>query len=84
MKSLERRFSNITKKNPNWSSYTCFYEAIKGQRFSKQIIHRWFQKLVDKDDYAKSEKRDILAHLVGLSNPLRTTGIEGKSALETT
>ncbi len=84
MKSLERRFNNITEKNPQWSSYTRFYEAIKRQNFSKQTIHRWFQKLVNKDDYARSEKRDILAHLVSLSNPLRTTETEGKSAPETT
>ena len=81
MRSIERRFFNIKEKNPQWSSYYCFYEAIKGQNFGRQTIHRWFQKLVDADDYARSEKRDILAHLVGLSNPLRITGIEGKSAL---
>jgi len=77
MKSLERRFNNITEKNPNWSSYICFAEAIKGQNFSKQIIHRWFNKLVEKGDYAKNEKKAVLAFLVGLSNPVRTTGNEG-------
>ncbi len=80
MKSLERKFNNITEKNPNWSSYTCFAEAIKGQGFSKQTIHRWFQKLVDKSDYARSEKKEILAHLEGLSNSVRTTKIKGKTA----
>ena len=80
MKSIERRFNNITEKKPFWSSYTCFAEAIKGQKFSEQIIHRWFNKLVDKDDYAKSEKKTVLEFLVSLSNPVRTTGNEGKSA----
>lgn len=81
MKSLERRFNNITEKNPSWSSYTCFVNAIKEQGFSEQIIHRWFNKLVDKDDYAKKEKRAVVDFLVGLSNPVRTTGNRGKSAL---
>ena len=49
MKSLERRFNNITKKNLYWSSCTCFTEAIEKQNFSKQTIHRWFNKLVEKD-----------------------------------
>ena len=80
MKSLKRRFNNITEKNQNRSSYICFVEAIKGQGFSKQTIHRWFQKLVDKNDYARSEKKAILAHLEVLSNPVRTTEIEGKTA----
>lgn len=70
MKSLERRFKNIAEKNPVWSSYICFAEAIKNQHFSKQTISRWFQKLVNKDDYARKEKRAILSHLDNLSNTL--------------
>ena len=81
MKSLERRFNNIKEKNPNWSSYLCFSSAIKGQSFNKQTIHRWFQKLVDKDDYARSEKRVILAHLDNLSNTVRATKIESRTTL---
>ena len=80
MKSLERRFNNVAEKNPVWSSYICFAEAIKGRGFSKQTIHRWFQKLVDKNDYARSEKKAILAHLDGLSNSVRTTKIKSKTA----
>ena len=78
MKSLQRQFNNITEKNPNWSSHTCFAEAIKGQGFSKQTIHRWFQKLVDPNDYAKSEKKEILAYLESLTNTPRTTKIKGR------
>lgn len=73
MKSLQRRFNITIEKNPNLSSYSCFARAIKEQGFNKQTIHRWFQKLVDKDDYTKKEKRAVLAHLENLSNPLRTT-----------
>lgn len=80
MKSLARRFKNITEKNPHLSSYTCFVRTIKEQGFNRQTIHRWFQKLVDKDDYAKRDKRAVLAHLNNLSNPLRTTRIEDKTA----
>ena len=80
MRSLERRSNNIAKKNPSWSSYICFAEAIKRQSFSKQTTHRWFQKLVDRNDYARSEKKEILAYLEGLLNPMRTTEIKGKTA----
>jgi hypothetical protein len=80
MKSIERRYNNITEKNPNWSSYTCFAEAIKGQSFSKQVISRWFNKLVEKDDYAKKEKRAVLGFLIDLSNPVRTTENRDKSS----
>lgn len=80
MKSLERRFNNIAERNPKWSSYICFAEAIKEQSFNKQTIHRWFQKLVEKDDYARNEKKAILAHLDNLSTPLRTTETRDKTA----
>ncbi|KKQ00899.1 MAG: hypothetical protein US07_C0005G0014 [Candidatus Levybacteria bacterium GW2011_GWB1_36_18] len=83
MKSLERRFNNITEKKPNQSSYLCFAEAIKRRGFSQQTIHRWFQKLVDKSDYAKGEKKGLLENLGNLSNPVRTTEIEGKTASQT-
>ena len=67
MKSIERRFNNIKKDNPYWSTYICFAEAIKNQNFSKQTLHRWFNKLVDKNDYSKSDKRAILSHLDALT-----------------
>ena len=80
MKSLEKRFNNIAERNPNYSSYLCFAEAIKRQSFTKQTIQRWFKKLVDKDDYAKGEKKEILAYLEGLTNFVRTTKNKSKSA----
>lgn len=75
MKSLERRFNNISNKNPNLSSYLCFVEAVRGQGFSKQTIHNWFSQLVDKGDYNKTEKRALLEHLTNLSNVIEE-GIE--------
>ena len=73
MKSIERRYKNIVKENRSWSSYMCFAEAIKKQGFNEQIISRWFKKLVNKNDYAKNEKKQILSFCLKLSNPLRRT-----------
>lgn len=69
MKSLERRFNNISVKNPCSSSYICFAEAVRGQKFSKKIIAIWFNKLVDRDDYSKKDKKELLSQLNLLSNP---------------
>lgn len=68
MKSLERRFNNITKKNLNYSSYLCFVETIKGGKFDRRTIRQWFDKLVDKDDYDQSERKDIIKNLSDLTN----------------
>ncbi|MGI6347618.1 MAG: hypothetical protein ACOXZ1_00235 [Patescibacteria group bacterium] len=67
MKSIQRRFKNIQEKNPYWSSMTCFNEAIKEQGFSKKNIYYWFSRLVDKKDYSKSDKKEILSFLLKLS-----------------
>ena len=75
MKSIERRFDNIAEKNQSWSSYVCFAEAVKGQGFTRQTLHRWFQKLVDKDDYSQGDKKELLTNLENLSKPVRTAEI---------
>lgn len=66
MRSIQRRFKKIIKRNFLWSSYVCFAEAVKFQQFSKGAIHYWFNRLVDKDDYSKKEKRNLLKHLCNL------------------
>lgn len=68
MRSIERRYKNIEARNPFWSAYVCFVEAVKNQHFNRQAISRWFSKLVEKDDYARSDKNQILKQLEDLSN----------------
>jgi len=72
MRSLQRRFNNITGGNPYWSSYICLAEAIDEQGFSRQTISKWFNKLVEKDDYDKKDRRAILKHLSKLSQEIKT------------
>jgi hypothetical protein len=67
MRSLRRIFKRIRDENPYWSDYTCFAEAIRGRRFSRKTIIRNFNSLVDKEDYAKNEKKGIIEHLAELS-----------------
>lgn len=65
---MERRFNNISEKNPNWSSYISFAEAVKGQKFTEQTISRHFYKLVKKNDYEKKDRKVLLINLYNLSN----------------
>lgn len=67
MKSIQRRFRIIRERNPSWSSFISFAEAIEWQGFSKKMIYYWFNRLVEKDDYERSEKRYHLAHLLNLT-----------------
>jgi hypothetical protein len=67
MRSLKRIFNRIRSENPYWSDYTCFAEAVRGRKFSKKTIIRNFNSLVDKENYEKNEKREIIEHLVEIS-----------------
>ncbi len=79
MRSIEARFKKVESEHPDWSSYVCFANAIYGQGFCKDKIHRHLNKLVEKDDYHKSEKKEILRFLVAHSDTLRGTENEVKN-----
>jgi hypothetical protein len=67
MRSLRRIFSRIRSENPYWSDYICFAEAVRGRKFSRKTIVRNFNSLVDKEEYARSEKKEIIDFLVEFS-----------------
>lgn len=67
MKSIERRVNRIQKSNPYYSSIICFNTAIIGQNFSEIRIARQFNKLVDKEDYSKNDKKELLSFLYSLT-----------------
>jgi len=67
MRSVKRVFNKIRSGNPYWSDYICFAEAIRERRFSRKTIIHNFNILVNKEDYARSEKREIIEHLGELS-----------------
>jgi hypothetical protein len=64
MKSVKRIFDKVRERNPLCSDYICFAEAVRGNR---KTIFRHFNSLVDRNDYAKCEKKDVLKFLVELS-----------------
>lgn len=63
MRSIGRRFN----KSRNTTTITKFYDAVIYQNFSEDRIRRWFNKLVDEDDYHPSDKRAILQDLYKLT-----------------
>lgn len=67
MRSVERNFRYFQRKNPGWSTWVCFAETVHGRCFSKDTIRRLFNQLVDKDDYIREEKMQLLKYLYELS-----------------
>lgn len=67
MKSLEVRFA-IEMETPCVSTFIAFVRAVKGGRYARKIVVRWFNRLVDKDDYASRDKIKLIDWLCMLTN----------------
>jgi hypothetical protein len=66
MTKLEISFKSLQEKNPYWSSYTCFANAVMGKGFGKMAIGQAFKKLVEKNDYERKDRERILGYLCSL------------------
>ena len=69
---MKEKFEELKVKYPNLSSAMCFVKMAKaiGKKWTKRQLNGYFNKLVDKEDYLGSEKREILDWLFKeLKNP---------------
>ena len=83
MRSVEARYLSIREKYPEkYSSYICFAKAIRGQNFSYEIISKWFNVLVEKDDYVQKERNYVVKYLHRLSNTPVEKELKGKNRLQ--
>ena len=51
MRSIQARFENFKEKNKNIGDYIVLMRAVKDQKFSKQMISRWFNKCQHRISY---------------------------------
>lgn len=77
MRTLEGRFENITMKHPEWSSHTCFVETVTGRNFSRAVVAKWFNVLVEKDDYAREDRKQLIEYLYLLTKGAEEKGFRG-------
>lgn len=77
MKSIKRLFEKVAREHPNWGSVIVFNHIVSGKNFSRDRIARWFSVLVDKEEYDRSEKKQILEYIYLLNSPLNRTKNEG-------
>ena len=81
MKDINYRFKLMQEKYPNVSDYVNFYRAIKNQGFSEKAISLSFSKLVDKDDYDKKDRKQLIKQLALASKP-STTEVSGQNFVQ--
>lgn len=69
MRSFQRRFFEAQTQRPQLSSILNFARVVRGQNFTRGMIGRWFNQLVDKEDFEESDRRALLKFLNSLSTP---------------
>jgi hypothetical protein len=67
MKSVERLFNKLQKDNPRLASFPCLALSIRGKKYPKRTITKWFDILVEKKDYLRSEKEQLINYLFKLT-----------------
>ena len=64
---MKEKFKELTEKYPNHSSFIVYGRLINmtpKEGWNRRKIVKWFNSLVDKEDYLKSEKVSLLEGLI--------------------
>ena len=63
MKTINQKFKEIKKEHEEWGDVIIFSEAVYNRNYKLPDIRKYFNKLVNKDEYEKSEKKEIVDFL---------------------
>lgn len=84
MRSVEARFNIMTKKFPFHSSFICYGREVRGQKFSRTMVAKYFRRLVDKDDYDRKDIMRLTDHFMRMtekSSAFEEAKLQGKNTL---
>ena len=56
-------FNQIQELNPYWSSWVCLCEAVRSKNWSRRVIRKKFDNFVNKNDYSRSDRFQLLNNL---------------------
>lgn len=70
-KELREIFEIIRDQNPGLSTLICFSKGIAKRKYEPAYITKWFNKLVDKSDYADRDKKEVLEWLYKFTHSTR-------------
>lgn len=63
LKYIVASFNKEKEKRPNLGSYILLCYSVVNKNYSRPVIASAFNKLVEKDEYDKSEKREYVEYL---------------------
>jgi len=59
-------FEKTKNANPYWSSLICFCSVVENRNLDEITIRKYFSKLVEKEDYQGSSKKELLEFILSL------------------
>jgi len=62
--TIEAQFDNELTEGV--STFIAFVRSVQGKGFDRNLVGRYFTKLVDKDDYASSDRDSLLLWMCAL------------------
>ena len=67
MEDISLLFYSIQQDNPALGSYACLLRAISGSGHKRTACRFYLDELVDKNDYSKGDKEELVEGLVRAS-----------------
>jgi hypothetical protein len=68
MRTIEKPFKDLQRKQPMWGDYICLIEAVRGRKFSHKAIRKALLKHVSPEDYDKRDTGALVYQLHVASN----------------
>ena len=66
-KEIKDKFKLNKEQNEGWSTYSCFAEAIREMKLSREIVSKLFDTLVQKKDYVGVPKDVMIDTLMRIT-----------------
>lgn len=66
MKSIQIRFNKLVEKYPHRGLYSCLTLLVNGKGLGRQTITKLFDELINKEDFAKNERGELIDYLLKL------------------
>jgi hypothetical protein len=68
-KEMEVAFKTAQESRPSHGDYIVLMGLLRGKKFRKPFIQKWFKKFIPKDDYNPKDAQKLIDDLVVASNP---------------
>lgn len=66
MKSIQIRFNKLVEKYPHRGLYSCLTLLVNRKGLGRQAITKLFDELIDKEDFARNERGELIDYLLKL------------------